>query len=127
MTRQTVTKRAALRVQRVDLVSVRSATTLVLQAATARTGIVAPYVSHILQSFRVPLVRSAKPSEPVVNRLSAFAQAMAAVPRRKVICDSPQPEDEQDQTGCHGNNEPHGIFSVALSGQQSNASSLPAL
>src|SRR5262245_39687115 len=95
------------RTARQSSVRICAATTLVLESATAGTGFVATDVSHISQPFGVLLVRSAKASEPVVDGLPTLADAKAAVPRWKIICDSPQREDEQGKTGCHGNDEPH--------------------
>jgi hypothetical protein len=73
-------------------------------------------VSHVSQSFGVLLVRSAESSEPVVDRLPTLADAEAAVPRWKIIYDSPQAEYEQDQADYHCDDYPHLIFNVALSG-----------
>jgi len=56
-----------------------------------------------LQAFAVLRVRSAKSSEHVIDRLPNFAHAVAAVPARKVIRDSPQSKHEQDQTDNHSN------------------------
>jgi hypothetical protein len=79
-------------------VSIRAAAPLELETAAARARIVAAHPRRIPQTFGVLLVRSAKSSEPVVNRLPTVAQAVVAVSRGKQVSDPPQQKNEQHQT-----------------------------